>query len=97
MGPHKSPGLDGFSADFFQQHCTTVGDIGCDVVVSILYGVGMNPSLNYNFIALILKSIYPYVISDYQPISLCNVLYKLVFKVIFNRLKHVTPFLIVGN
>lgn len=97
MGPHKSLGPNGFNVSFFQQHWTMVGDTVCDVVLSILHGAGMNPSLNSTFIALIPKSNDLSVVSDYRPINLCNILYKLVFKIIFNRLKYVMPFLIVGN
>lgn len=73
-----------------------VRDAVCEAILNHLHGVGMNSSLNSTFIALILKKINHVFVSEFQLISLCNVLYKLVSKVITNRFKHVMPFIISG-
>ena len=48
---------------------------------------------NATFIAIIPKSDHPNSFKEFRPISLCNVVYKLISKVIANRLN---PFLSLG-
>ena len=51
----------------------------------------MPEGLNETFICLILKVNCPQKIMEFRPISLCNVVYKLVAKVLANRLKKILP------
>lgn len=53
---------------------------------------GSDPTLiNYTYIVLIPKINNPTQPSDYRPISLCNVILKIVTKTIANRIKNVLP------
>lgn len=45
------------------------------------------PSLNDSVLALILKNDNPTSMADWRPIAMCNVVYKIVSKVLANRLK----------
>lgn len=46
------------------------------------------------FIALIPKIKESKKVLDFRPISLCNVVYKLIAKVLVNRLKLVLPYIV---
>ena len=52
------------------------------------------PGLNHTFITLILKVKSAKYVIEFRTIALCNILYKLVSKVLANRLKRVLPLII---
>ena len=57
------------------------------------FGV-MPPTLNMTHIALIPKVKSPTCVTEFRPISLCNMLYKLIYKVLANRLKKILSHII---
>lgn len=97
MHPLKSLGPDGFGACFFQHHWEIIGDKVWAAVLNFLNGGSLDPSVNETFIALIPKSHNALLVSEYRPISLCNVAYKLIAKTLANRLKLVLPSIISQN
>jgi hypothetical protein len=92
MAPLKAPGPDGFSAGFSQKNWSVMGEDICQAILGILNSGTMPLSLNSTNIALIPKVKNPSNVSEFRPISLCNVLYKLVSKVLANRLKKISTF-----
>ena len=94
MEPLKAPGPDGLPPLFFQHYWQLVGDDVTKVVLSCLTSGVIPPSINQTFITLIPKVKSPSKVSEFRPISLCNIIYKLVSKVIANRLKGVLPLII---
>jgi hypothetical protein len=66
----------------------------CHVILEILNSGVIPEELNLTHITLIPKNKNPMSVIDFRPISLCNVLYKLISKVLANRLKKVLPTII---
>ena len=89
MTPLTAPGLDGMSPIFYKSFWHIVGeDVTTTVLDALNFGV-VHDSLNSIFISLIPKIKNPKRVSDVRPISLCNVVYKLIAKVLVNRLKQI--------
>jgi hypothetical protein len=89
MGAFKALGPDGLPASFFQNHWELLGrEVSC-MVLDILNTGMMPPVLNLTYIALIPKVKNAMSVTEFRPISLCNVLYKLISKVLANRLKKI--------
>ena len=91
MHPTKSLGPDGMSPIFFQKYWDVMGPQVVDCVLNTLNSGIMPDGLNDTYICLIPKVNCPQKITDFCPISLCNIIYKLVSKVLANRLKIVLP------
>ena len=91
MVPCKAPGPDGFTVDYYQKHWATIGSEVCNLVLSILNFGHMNKDFNSTYITLIPKIKNLTSVTEFRPISLCNVLYKIVSKVLANCLKCVFP------
>jgi hypothetical protein len=97
MHPLKSPGPDGFSACFYQKSWPTVHAEVCKAVLEFLNTGHLDHSVNTTNIVLIPKIKNPTRVTEFRPISLCNVLYKLIAKVLANRMKKVLTKIISLN
>ena len=91
MHPTKASGLDGMSTIFFQKYWDVVGNEITCMVLNVLNSDMSIADINRTNITLIPKINCPLKMSDFRPISLRNITYKLVSKVIANRLKIILP------
>jgi hypothetical protein len=82
----KIPGLDDWPVEFFIGFFDLIGKDILEVVEESRKVGHIHAPLNSTFIALIPKIDNPQSFEDFHPISLCNVIYKVIAKVIAKRL-----------
>ncbi|KAI5338506.1 hypothetical protein L3X38_017777 [Prunus dulcis] len=87
IGPLKAPGPNGLHAVFYQK----CWDKTKHLVKSLVNDFHSNniplQDINHNNIALIPKVASPESVNHFRPISLCNVSYKIITKIIVSRLR----------
>ncbi|XP_024006528.1 uncharacterized protein LOC112083036 [Eutrema salsugineum] len=97
LAANKSPGPDGYTVEFFKE-CWPI--IGKDMVVGIQFFFlkGFLPKgVNSTILALIPKKEQAKHMKDYRPIACCNVIYKIILKILANRLKVILSLFIAPN
>ncbi|XP_074270874.1 uncharacterized protein LOC141594783 [Silene latifolia] len=87
MDGSKSPGPDGITPKFFQTFWPQVGNLVTLALLRFLNSGVMLKECNNTHIILIPKVDKPELVFQYRPISLCNVIYRLAYKCLANRLK----------
>lgn len=87
MGDDKAAGPDGFSAKFFKQAWPIIGGDVSKAVREFFVSGKLLKEVNATLIALIPKVDQPLNVGEFRPISLCNVLYKCISKILANRIK----------
>ncbi|XP_028079594.1 uncharacterized protein LOC114281340 [Camellia sinensis] len=87
IGAYKAPGKDGIQAVFYHHYWTIVGKSICDFVRTCFSDQQIPKEINETLIVLIPKVEYPTSIKQFYPISLCNVTYKIITKLVVNRIR----------
>jgi len=91
IGDLKAPGPDGMPAVFYKQFWDVIGEKVTKEVLDVLNGGLIPEGWNETTIVLIPKVKNPDKLKDLRPISLCNVIYKIMSKALAKRLKQILP------
>ena len=87
LGGSKAPGPDGFSGKFYHSAWQEIGTSVYSLVVDFFAGKYPLHELNKTNITLIPKVPKPEYVTQFRPIGLCNFAYKIISKIIANRMK----------
>ncbi|KAL0401670.1 UNVERIFIED_CONTAM: LINE-1 reverse transcriptase [Sesamum latifolium] len=90
----SAPGPDDFSSGFYKLAWPVVGDEFCNVVLEFFEHGRILKQLNTTLITLIPKVQMPLKVGDFRPISCCNVIYKIITKVLVKQMQVVLDKLI---
>lgn len=97
MPREKVAGLDGMTVEILDHHWDTIkGDL-LDEMLHFFNHCRMLSLMNHKFLVLIPKINSPSTLNDYTPISCVGISYKVISKLLANRLLTVLPNLIVDN
>jgi len=81
----------------FQKNWETKGKDVTAVVLSFFMSGRLLKEINHTFVSLVPKSSAATSLTGFRPISCCNLLYKIITKVLANMLQHVIGELISPN
>ncbi|XP_020250854.1 uncharacterized protein LOC109828236 [Asparagus officinalis] len=94
MDDNKAPGPDGFNMSFYKSAWSIIGDEVSQAILDFFRTGKLLGMINSTSISLIPKVKCPKTPSDFRPIACCNCLYKIISKILANRIKSVMGFLI---
>ncbi|XP_019184779.1 PREDICTED: uncharacterized protein LOC109179736 [Ipomoea nil] len=87
MAPDKAPGPDGMNPGFYQHFWDVVGNDISAFILNCLNNQIFPADLNNTDVVLIPKKKSPEVVADFRPIALSNVIYRIMAKMITQRMK----------
>jgi hypothetical protein len=87
LGSTKAPGPDGFTAIFFKKYWDIVREDVLQCIWLFFKRNFLQRIQNHSFIALVPKLSGSHTAHQFRPISLCNIVYKIISKILANRLK----------
>lgn len=91
MPANKAPGPDGFPMEFYKAAGTVVRkDLITAVQSFFLFGF-LPRSINVTLLSLVPKKTTAEKMSDFRPIACCNMIYKIISRIMAHRLKAILP------
>eukprot|EP00253_Pinus_taeda_P035972 PITA_35972 len=97
MAQDKAPGPDGFIVTFYRTHWEIIKKDFVRMVKNFFSKSKLGNNIKSSHLALIPKDPNPQSFDRFRPISLCNVSYKIITKILASRIKNLLPSLISEN
>lgn len=94
LGGLKAPGPDGYPCLFYHKDWDIIKEVILKSVWDFVASGFVLPILNRTHLVLLSKVPCPEDVGQFRPISLCNFAYKIISKVLANRLKPLLPSLV---
>ncbi|KAJ3699695.1 hypothetical protein LUZ61_003400 [Rhynchospora tenuis] len=94
LNPDRTPGPDGVNVRFIQTNWILLKPLVLQMVNQFFSSGHMPSKLARSNVVLVPKKETPVLVTDYRPISVCNVGYKLISKLLSRRLKPIIPLLV---
>lgn len=91
MNANGSPGPDGFSGFFFQKYWEIVGPDVCNAIIQFFSQGWLLPNFNSNLVVLVPKTPEADSIAQFRPIALANYKFKIITKILADRLAIIAP------
>lgn len=92
--PKWAAKLDGFTLIFFKTFWGILSEAIIKDIQQFFNTGQLKFALNYTFLALIPKVPSTYKVDQFRPIALCNLVYKLISKILSSRLRHLLELII---
>lgn len=93
----KAPGPDGYHPLFFKSRWNTVGHSLHNFVLDCFSQPSKILDVNQTLLTLIPKCDDPSKVSQFRPVALCNFVYKVITKIIAQRLRLILPYVVSEN
>lgn len=97
INKNKTPGPDGLTSGFYTAAWPILGAEVVDGLLNFFQTTFLPAATNATILTLVPKKPGATLVADFRPVSCCNTLYKIISKILVNRLKPLLPGFIVPN
>ncbi|KAJ4755003.1 hypothetical protein LUZ62_089408 [Rhynchospora pubera] len=97
INPDKAPGPDGVNGKAVQTFWAEFAPCVMHEVNRFFLDAYLDPKISTSNMVLVPKVDHPSKVTDYRPISVCNFLYKVISKLLANRMKSLVSDRILSN